>query len=143
MLLYAYVPTAVTSEETPCPCVACRFGHGADHPARSRRYTTDMTDAEWQAIQPLMSWPTWLDGNGGRPGEYCRRQITDAIRYVVDNGCKWRNLSALAHRPCDLHPVDGKAAISSPPTTTCAKRSAKPKGVRPSPPVSSSFPAGG
>jgi transposase len=53
-----------------------------------------MTDAEWQAIEPLMPWPTWLDGNGRRPEEYCRRQITDAIRYVVDNGCKWRNLPA-------------------------------------------------
>jgi transposase len=39
-----------------------------------------------------MPWPTWLDGNGGRPEEYCRRQIVDAIFYVADNGCKWRNL---------------------------------------------------
>ncbi|WP_425584265.1 transposase, partial [Streptosporangium album] len=38
--------------------------------------------------------PAWLHGNGGRPEKYCRRLIVDAIRYVVDNGCKWRNLPA-------------------------------------------------
>ncbi|MFD5891760.1 transposase [Streptomyces sp. NPDC060334] len=39
-----------------------------------------------------------MDGNGGRPEEYCRRLITDAIFYITDNGCKWRNL------PCDFPP---------------------------------------
>ncbi|MGW4825763.1 IS5 family transposase [Streptomyces sp. NPDC004227] len=51
-----------------------------------------MTDTEWQAIAPLLPWPTWLDGNGGRPEEYCRRLVIDAICYVADNGNKWRNL---------------------------------------------------
>jgi transposase len=53
-----------------------------------------MSDEEWQVIKPLMPWPAWLHGNGGRPEKYCRRLIVDAIRYVVDNGCKWRNLPA-------------------------------------------------
>jgi transposase len=91
--LYATAPAAVSrNEETACSCVACRYGHGARRPARTRYYTTDMTDAEWQAIEPVMPWPAWLHGNGGRPEKYCRRLIVDAIRYVVDNGCKWRNL---------------------------------------------------
>ncbi|MGW4048607.1 IS5 family transposase [Streptomyces sp. NPDC004721] len=51
-----------------------------------------MTDTEWQAIAPLLPWPTWLDGNGGRPEEYCRRLVIDAICYVADNSNKWRNL---------------------------------------------------
>ncbi|QKV97195.1 IS5 family transposase [Streptomyces sp. NA02950] len=29
------------------------------------------------------------DGRGGRPEEYCHRDILDAIQYVVDNGVKW------------------------------------------------------
>jgi transposase len=74
--------------------VACRYGRGADHPIRAPHYTTDMSDEEWQVIKPLMPWPAWLHGNGGRPEKYCRRLIMDAIRYVVDNGCKWRNLPA-------------------------------------------------
>ncbi|MFJ2061087.1 transposase [Streptomyces sp. NPDC087908] len=36
----------------------------------------------------------WRWGRGGRPEEHCRRTIVDAIRYVVDNGCKWRALPA-------------------------------------------------
>jgi transposase len=85
-----------------------------------------MTDAEWQAIEPLMPWPAWLDGNGGRPEEYCRRQITDAIRYVVDNGREWRN------PPADFPPWRTIHAIFTrwwydgdlwPSTTTCARRS--------------------
>ncbi|MGW0633242.1 IS5 family transposase [Streptomyces sp. NPDC002758] len=51
-----------------------------------------MTDPEWQAIEPRLPWPAWLDGNGGHPEEYCRRLVIDAISYVVDNGIKWRNL---------------------------------------------------
>ncbi|WP_344990791.1 IS5 family transposase [Nonomuraea helvata] len=53
-----------------------------------------MSDKEWQVIEPVMPHPAWLHGNGGRPEKYCRRLIVDAIRYVVDNGCKWRNLPA-------------------------------------------------
>ncbi|MFF3468198.1 IS5 family transposase [Streptomyces sp. NPDC001984] len=99
MPLYAPVPAAVTrAEETRCSCVACRFGHGARHPVRPRRYTSDTTDKEWQVIEAVMPCPAWLDGNGGRPEEYCRRQVVDAIFYVADNGCKWRNL------PADLPP---------------------------------------
>lgn len=95
MPFYASAHAAVISvEETRCSCVACRFGHGADHPARPRLYTTDMTDAEWQAIEPLLPWPAWLDGYGGHPEEYCRRLVIDALCYVADNGCKWRNLPA-------------------------------------------------
>jgi transposase len=75
-----------------CNCVACRFGHGAAHPVRLPRYTSDMTDAEWQVIEPLMPEAAWRAGHGGRPEEYCRRTVIDAIRYVADNGIKWRNL---------------------------------------------------
>jgi len=85
---------AVPGGETACSCVACRFGHGTRRPIRPRRYTSDMTDAEWTVVEPLMPWPTWLDGYGGHPEEYCRRQVADAIGYVVDNGVKWRNLPA-------------------------------------------------
>ncbi|MRH93644.1 IS5 family transposase, partial [Nocardia sp. SYP-A9097] len=41
-----------------------------------------------------LPWPVWLDGVGGHPEEHCRREIVDAIFYLADNGCKWRNLPA-------------------------------------------------
>ncbi|MGW4326026.1 IS5 family transposase [Nocardia sp. NPDC004573] len=74
--------------------MACRFGHGTRRPPRPRHYTSDTTDAQWQVLAQVLPWPTWLDGAGGRPEEYCRRQIIDAIFYLADNGCKWRNLPA-------------------------------------------------
>lgn len=95
MPLYASAPAAVIPMgEDNCPCVACRWGHGTRHPVRPRRYTSDTTDEQWQVIAQVLPWPAWLDGYGGRPEEYCRRQIIDAIFYVDDNGCKWRNLPA-------------------------------------------------
>jgi transposase len=99
MSLYA-VPVASTTDiaENGCGCVACRFGHGTRHPVRAPHYTSDTTDAQWAVIAPLLPWPVWLDGAGGRPEEYCRRQIIDGIFYVADNGSKWRNV------PADLPP---------------------------------------
>ncbi|MCC9311599.1 IS5 family transposase [Kitasatospora sp. RB6PN24] len=59
-----------------------------------------MTDAEWAAARPLLPVPRWLHGRGGQPEAYCHRAILDAIRYLVDNGTKWRAM------PCDFPPWD-------------------------------------
>lgn len=61
---------------------------------RVRRYPSDTTDAQWTLIDPLLPDPAWLAGRGGRPEAHCRRQIVDAIFYLVDNGIKWRALPA-------------------------------------------------
>jgi transposase len=53
-----------------------------------------MTEAEWQVIRALPPVPAWLEGRGGRPEGFCHRQMTDAVRYVADNGVKWANLPA-------------------------------------------------
>ncbi|MEG3626878.1 transposase [Streptomyces poriticola] len=50
--------------------------------------------AEWALTEPLVPLAAWRWGKGGRPEKYCRRVIVDAIRYVVDNGCKRRALPA-------------------------------------------------
>ncbi len=62
--------------------------------SRSRRYPSDTTDAQWALIEPLLPAPGWLAGRGGRRTKHCRREIVDAILYVVDNGIKWRALPA-------------------------------------------------
>ncbi|MEU6495491.1 transposase [Streptomyces sp. NPDC046984] len=49
-----------------------------------------MTDAEWARVLPLLPVPGWMRGRGGRPEAYCHRAMLDAIRYLVDNGIKWR-----------------------------------------------------
>lgn len=59
---------------------------------RTRRYPSDATDAEWALIEPLLPTPACLTALGGRPEKHPRRVIVDAIRYVTDNGIKWRAL---------------------------------------------------
>ncbi|MFF9120511.1 IS5 family transposase [Streptomyces massasporeus] len=81
-----------------CDCLAHRFVNAADGPDRVRCYGSDLTEAEWQVLRPLLPVPAWLHGRGGRPEGYCHRVMLDAVRYVVDNGVKWVNL------PCDFPP---------------------------------------
>jgi len=57
-----------------------------------------MSDAEWQVIEPALPAPAWRAGKGGRPAEWCRRDIVDAIRYLVAEGIRWRAM------PCDFPP---------------------------------------
>jgi transposase len=74
------------------PCRCCP--DGISRSSRGRCYPSDMTDAEWAVIEPLLPAPGWLARRGGSPGTYCRRDLVDAIRYLVHNGCVWRALPA-------------------------------------------------
>lgn len=59
---------------------------------RQRRYPSDVTDAEWSLIEPLLPPPAWTTRRGGRPEKHPRREIVDGIRYVCSEGCRWRAL---------------------------------------------------
>lgn len=63
-------------------------------PHRRRRYPSDTSVAEWALLEPLLPVPAWRTKRGGRPEKHPRREIVDAIRYIVDNGAKWRALPA-------------------------------------------------
>lgn len=56
------------------------------------RYETDLTDDQWQLLQPLL--PPVLSGGpqGGRPVEIGRREIVNALLYINRTGCQWRLL---------------------------------------------------
>lgn len=47
-------------------------------------YPTDLTDAQWNVIEPLFS--------NLRVYKWSKRELVNATLYLVDNGCKWRNL---------------------------------------------------
>ncbi|MCX4992129.1 MULTISPECIES: transposase [unclassified Streptomyces] len=49
-----------------------------------------MSDAEWARVRDLLPVPAWLAGRGGRLEGCCHRQMIDAVRFLVDNGIKWR-----------------------------------------------------
>ena len=83
-----------SSSTRGCDCLAHRFGNAVDRPQRRPRYGSDMSDAEWAVVRDLLPVPGWLSGRGGRPEGYCHRQMIDAVRYLVDNGIKWRAMPA-------------------------------------------------
>jgi transposase len=88
------VPVSSNSRVSLCDCLAHRFGNAADRSQRVPVYPSDMTDEEWAVVRDAMPVPAWLEGRGGRPEGYCHRVMLDAIRYVTDNGIKWRSMPA-------------------------------------------------
>jgi transposase len=59
-----------------------------------KAYPSDVTDTEWQIIEPLL--PDAQDI--GRPRQVNLREIINGIFYVLREGCSWRGL------PHDLPP---------------------------------------
>jgi putative transposase len=58
-------------------------------PERKRKpYPTDLSDKEWALLEPLVP----AVKSGGRPARWERREIANAIFYVVRSGCTWRQL---------------------------------------------------
>jgi transposase len=62
-------------------------------PAR-KAYPSDLRDAEWAIREPLVP----AVKPGGRPARHSRREIVNAILYVVRGGNQWRAM------PHDLPP---------------------------------------
>lgn len=58
------------------------------------RYPSDLTDAEWALIEPLIPPAK----RGGRRRIVDVREIVNAIMYILSTGCQWRSL------PKDLPP---------------------------------------
>jgi len=57
-------------------------------------YLTDLSDAEWQFIEPYLPKAR----SDGRPRKHPLREILDSIFYLARGGCAWRLL------PKDLPP---------------------------------------
>jgi transposase len=58
------------------------------------RYPSDLTDAEWRLVAPLIPPAK----TGGRPRDVDVREVLNAIFYVLSTGCQWKAL------PKDLPP---------------------------------------
>ncbi len=50
------------------------------------RYPSDLSNEQWQAVEPLLSKTM------GRPPTVDRREVVNAIPYLVRTGCQWRYL---------------------------------------------------
>lgn len=49
-----------------------------------KKYDTDLTDEQWSQIEPLLV--------GMRKRKWSKRERVDAVFYLTDSGCKWRQL---------------------------------------------------
>ena len=58
------------------------------------RYPSDVTDAEWALIEPLIP----AAKRGGRRRKTDMRQTFNAVMYLLSTGCQWRAI------PTDLPP---------------------------------------
>ena len=65
------------------------------HARRGLRYSSDLTDAEWAVLEPLLPRRSRL----GRPAKWPLRTIADAMLYILRSGQPWRML------PGDFPPV--------------------------------------
>ena len=61
---------------------------------RGLRYPSDLSDAEWNLVAPLIPPAK----RGGRPRKVDVREVLNAIFYVLSTGCQWNAL------PSDLPP---------------------------------------
>ena len=50
-----------------------------------KHYASDLTDSQWAMIAPLFP-------PAGHKSKWEKRELVDAVLYLVENGCKWRNL---------------------------------------------------
>lgn len=51
---------------------------------KRKKYQTDLTDKQWAEIEPLFI--------GMRNRKWEKRELVNAVLYLVDSGCKWREL---------------------------------------------------
>jgi transposase len=68
--------------------------HRAAAERRGLRYPSDLTDAEWALVEPLIPPAK----HGGRHREVNIREVLNGIFYVLSTGCQWQAL------PKDLPP---------------------------------------
>ena len=59
--------------------------------AERRPYPSDLTDAQWALLEPLVTRPRRADGRG-RPPSVDLREVVNAVLYVLHEGCRWRAL---------------------------------------------------
>jgi transposase len=100
----------------------------ADHDRADLRYPSDLTDAEWQLLAPLLPPPAEI----GRHRAWPMREMMNAIFFVLRGGCPWRMLPE--HFPPHqtayrlVHPLSRRQNLGTPepPTGDAGSRACPP-----------------
>ncbi|KUN76616.1 transposase [Streptomyces griseoruber] len=65
-----------------------------------KAYKTDLTDAEWVVIEPLIAaWKARRPSISRHQGRYAMREIVNALRYQNRTGYQWELLPLTAPLP--------------------------------------------
>ena len=76
------------------------------------RYPSDLTDAEWAHIEPLI--PPGKPGGGKR--RVAIREVINGVMYILSTGCQWRALPKRPEgTPVSIHP----SGVPYPPLHVC------------------------
>ena len=59
--------------------------HRQSHDRKGLRYPSDLTDAEWALVGPLIPPAR----RGGRPRDVDIREVLNAVFYLLSTGCQW------------------------------------------------------
>lgn len=62
--------------------------HRQRYERKDLRYPSDLTDAEWALVEPLIPPAK----RGGRPREIDVRAVVQGLLYLLETGCQWRHL---------------------------------------------------
>ena len=57
---------------------------------KRKPYRDDLTDEEWKRIEPILKESSYK--GAGTRAKYPRREMLNAIFYVLRTGCSWRDL---------------------------------------------------
>lgn len=57
-----------------------------------KSYPSDISDAQWAKIEPLLPHPKSNSQIGGRPRTTNIREVVNALFYLARSGCAWRML---------------------------------------------------
>ena len=82
-------------------------------------YPSDLSDTEWQLLEPLLPAPK----PGGRPVKYPRREVVNAIMYVLRSGCPWRMIRVW--RVPEPIPMRGNQRLWTPQLGRCSTHHGK------------------
>ena len=82
------------SSSRACTCLSCPTHAEQPVVACPAYRSSSITEAQWTVLARLLPPPGNTAGRGGRPQKHSRRDILDAIFYLVRGGIAWRQLPA-------------------------------------------------
>ena len=57
---------------------------------KRKSYPRDLSDEEWSLVEPIIQEGVYR--NSGSKGKYSRKEMLNAILYVLRTGCQWTDL---------------------------------------------------